>query len=447
MAATTEIRNRTATPASSITRRDPAEGIPRIARGTRAASRRAAGREHRQNAPDPKRTTRPLIAKSPVVTRRWLAVVLTTVVAMAAAWGGSFGWTLRSTSTLVTSLDNVPAEQIEPNLARLRVLGQPGRTALINALVHEREEVRQLARRQLLQEIDAWRALDDAESSRRVLQLAERLVGLLPETTSSSRRFFSNLATDLLLWPVDGEAIETPRLIQACETLLRAGFEGDLSGDDATLMAEAESRSRNAGSQESMPPIPAAIDPWVLSELAGGGLPIGPHEAAPLPPAAEPMPLDWAHTQAAPLPLPSAENSPPLGSGQLLSEAPVVESLDPDWLARATHFELFERLQVSDRIEYTTALEELKRRGFTTEMIELGQQLTDPAPAIRLQAVETLRRGVRFDPLAWLKMAAKDSDPQVRHAALNGLVETRDPTESRMARRRLQELEGGTRIR
>lgn len=423
--------------------------LPQVAR--RRVGKRVARREgHSKESP---------VASAPAdrkVTKRWIrfaTIVLLTTGVLAGSWLGMQWWAGVSAQRILTELASESADKIELRVGKLRLLGDQGRKALVQALVHERMEVQVAARQTLLEEIDSWKILDDRESSERVAILASRLVEVLPETNSGSRRFMSNLATDLLLWPVDGAAIDSTQLIQDCEALLRAGFQGN---DDSQFDQELSSIADRASQPPATEPQVAdnnaaspAIDPWELTELAGRGLAPEPSELPYLAQDLEPAPLVIGSVEPHPLPLPaepSRETRQPLPVAELptpnFDSVPAVEMLAEEWLTHAPHFELFKRLHLSDSLDEQRVLDELHHRGFTDEMIELGRGLADVDPAIRLATVERLRRGVRFDSLAWLRQASKDDDLQVRRSALQGLVETRDPIESRLARRKLDELNG-----
>lgn len=431
--------------------------LPRVAR-------RRSGRNKPQPAPAPSPRLR-ADARQAMTVRRGRRLLMTLILAVSlglGAWALWNWWTAVSAQNILTQLTSVPAHQIEPQVAKLRLLGESGREALVLALVHERVEVQQAARQQLLEEIDSWKTMSDEESSQRVALLAQQLVAVLPDTTSPSRRFISNLATDLVLWPVDPSAIDSTALLQNCDTLLRAGFQGaedaeltaitdQVAGDDGSSETSASSPGITANSTSSTSRSPEAdspaIDPWELTELAGGGLSTEPSELPNVSDDLAPAPLMIATQTPTPLPLPRAfEPQPtpavPLPQETQIDSTPAVQTLSAQWLTQASHFELFQRLHLSDSLDHQRVVDELKQRGFSDEMIELGKGLADNDVANRVATVERLRQGVRFDSLAWLRQAAKDEDLQVRRLALQGLVESRDPIESRMARRTLAELDG-----
>jgi hypothetical protein len=73
------------------------------------------------------------------------------------------------------------------------------------------------------------------------------------------------------------------------------------------------------------------------------------------------------------------------------------------------------------------AAAELKRRGLSPRLVELGKRLTDPDPKERRHWAELLPRMSGIDAKPWLLWLSHDQDPDVRLAVVTLMATSGDP--------------------
>ena len=105
-------------------------------------------------------------------------------------------------------------------------LGQPGIAATVGLLRNERPEVRDAAKQSLRQELSRWRMIDPYEATNRVRKLADLIKSEMDQFAPPERDFAAELATEILLWPLQGETQDRLDIVRDCEDILRKSYEG-----------------------------------------------------------------------------------------------------------------------------------------------------------------------------------------------------------------------------
>lgn len=389
---------------------------------------------------------------------RWAVGILVVLVVggfLVARRAGDVLWRRHYASQIAATWETAPADALDSSMLRLRLLGEPGWGLLVKALAHSRPEVQRAARQHLTLELDAWRELDSAESSRRVELLSELLHDMLPQLSIAGRRYAGTLATEMLVWPLDSEQVDPLQVVMRCEAILRARLEAvvlpqesltDEASQEAGTPAARQS-SEGASSSELRDSSPNGWDVAMLGESEGPASPLpmlNPLlEASLLPPGTSDGETAISPNAEKEMTEPGRAVGPESPPAVISPRPPAsTQERSRGWglETRETHWQLLQRLHASDRIEQGRAEAELKRRGFTSALLEVGRELAAPDPERRLAVVESLRTRRQLDPIPWLKQAAKDEDLQVRRAALVALMERGDAFEAQTAQRRLEQL-------
>src|SRR5690606_1705238 len=121
---------------------------------------------------------------------------------------------------IAVQLDAAPAEALPPLMQQLAAFGEDGLPHLAQAMRHARPEVAAEARAVLSEELDRWRLLKPREAARRLARLARELATGIDAAPPEARRMASDLATRILLWPVDPAHVDQQQLIADCEAVL-----------------------------------------------------------------------------------------------------------------------------------------------------------------------------------------------------------------------------------
>jgi HEAT repeat protein len=99
--------------------------------------------------------------------------------------------------------------------------------------------------------------------------------------------------------------------------------------------------------------------------------------------------------------------------------------------------EVIERLSDARADVVLHAAQELGKRGYSSRAITVLENLLDPAPDLRLRALNELVFVPGLDARPWLWRVSGDADVRVRRAAVSMLITTGDA----QVLRRLRELE------
>lgn len=365
-------------------------------------------------------------------------------------------------------LDTVPDEQAAILLSQVAELGEPGIPVLVEALGSERESVARAGKHALLDQLDRWRILRARASSPKLAVLAEALADRVGQFGPTARHDAADLATRILLWPLDSRVVDRSRVIGCCEkvfqaTMARRGapVEGGLAAHRPLPVEGAEGGPYRPPAADD--PIPFGASVAELSRLPGGGLPIEslslsatPGEAGadrvgdiraerprrlPLPSAARPLintPQESQRLSAAPQRVGPRPESRPLfaeppsgptgarpssetGQEDTAPRVPAGEPLETETV------ELMQWLDCKDDSTAARAQAELVRRGFTNLHLELARRLFDPDPEVRRQLARSLPNLEGVDAVPWLLRLARDPDPEVRLVAIGLIATTGDP--------------------
>jgi len=367
-------------------------------------------------------------------------------------------------------LADVADERVADQLRKIAGLGEAGVPVLVEAIGSDRQSVSQAARLVLRDRIDEWQLQTASSSSGKIALLARQLARYVGQFSPAARREAADLATRILLWPVDGNVVDRGRLVSDCETVLRAAA-ADRPGKsetpvdmarylpEETLPTEDGLPSRQVAHGNSPVETLAAN---LLMELPGGGLPVDAAQVPPLPdsltesPPAQPkyesgrprrldpLPEDYLGSANQPRQLNSAvgrnlrryrqgpvENSQQPPQTRQLNDL----SSDPTRLTELDDAQLMRRLRLDDRQVVQAVENELRHRGFQDYHLQLALRLTDPDPAKRKALAEALPRQPNINAQSWLKQLARDEDPEVRITAIGILATTANPSLVKWLRR------------
>ncbi|MEX0642149.1 MAG: hypothetical protein WD468_05585 [Pirellulales bacterium] len=219
------------------------------------------------------------------LNERWRPVVpIAMTLAMAAAllliFAASRTWQRSALADhLHSELGDADTDQIALLVRQLGELGDEGIPPLVRALGSPRPTVAERARRELLQLLEIWDALEPAESSPKLAVLAASLAEEVGEFDPSARRVAAELAHRLLLRPTDGDVIERDTLIASCEAVLKAVPAADATAEGTLALRPPLGRSgtlpTGAGNR---PGDRGPTDVAALAVLPGGNLPVVPSE-------------------------------------------------------------------------------------------------------------------------------------------------------------------------
>jgi hypothetical protein len=169
-----------------------------------------------------------------VSSGRWL-VVLTVLLAAAAggrlARSGVASWTLRRLAGHQQHQVAAAVESVAVQTIRRLAQDDQWLEVIVAATADSRPAVAAAAQAEVLHRMERWQRLPAAESSPHVARLASALAAVAPRLPGEGRRFAHSLAQRLLLWPVDGRAIDAASLIGDCQTVLDLA-QGDWPADE-----------------------------------------------------------------------------------------------------------------------------------------------------------------------------------------------------------------------
>lgn len=403
--------------------------------------------------------------------RRWPlpfagVVVLSMIAVGVGVWLGRGQWLAWHWGR---QLATVPDDQAAALLARIAELDQDGIPLLVDAMGSHREAVASGARRVLAERQQRWENLPWCEAAPRLLVLAESLAARGEGLPPTARREARRIAAWILRWRPAQSTPERPRMVAACEAILKwpdgGPGEAAVGAMPPPFLEQPDTPVRPAPSMED------------LARLPGGGLPVGvvPGRAAagasgqdarsdtmggtgtadrgqmPHSPgdarAGEPaMPRPNSPATLAKGGLAEASRLPRPGITPAERGPPAGPAIDPRELERAHTLDLMRRLRTSGGDATAQIRAELVRRGFSEVHLELARRLFDPDPRARLELARRLPGLQSVDAEPWLVWLCEDEDAEVRAAAMALLATTGDPALLRRIER-MAETDGDARVR
>jgi len=374
------------------------------------------------------------------------------------------------------SLDGASESELPLRIEQLVELGEPGVTALTDALNSDKTEVAQAAEAALLDQLDHWQTQDGDRASRKITHLVRELAKRSPQYNPRAQAAAGDLAMQALDWRPAESDVDRTRLIIDCAILLRAAAnDGNVTqpGESSILGTVRPSLAAppepNDGSTTFFGHAATPLEPVESPGESGSPPPLNhgqPPKVArsPLPSPDSPPPRVLAPSDTAPKATPESneeENAetpecppaplnPPLtrpvpwdprrakpttsGNLRLLSanqEDSIAELRTQDDLS------LMRQLHSSISEDVEAARLELRRRGFDARHLRMAEDLTNLDPDVRMRFAQTLPAIRDVDIRPWLRVLTEDDDPQVRRSAI-AVIATFGTAESRSWLRRLQ---------
>lgn len=391
--------------------------------------------------------------KASVPWKRFTAVAAFILVAATVGYWGTDWWSYAQSRKLAAELELQTGEELGRVVGRLSLLDRFGVAVLVEGLQSRQPEIRKACQHKLADLVDSWRIQTSSESSSDVGHLAQCLARQIDSMPPGERRFAANLATDLLLWPLDQRQVDTTQVVMHCELILRSGRRVEGLGEERLAQQESMPDSELADSPVSLSeqrPRDLPDVRWADPLIAGGGIPVQPLEVPATPPDTQEYDLDAPnrfipHRGGMGLPERSEELDPqaraiparPVQDPSVMPPELTMPQQPEIFWGRLSHIEVLKRLHLSEYEIRNQAHLELQRRGFTPELIHLGRQATSPREVERLDLAISLRKRKDVDPLPWLRYLSEDAHLEVSHQALIALSEMADPFEAKLARERL----------
>ncbi|MBC8354855.1 MAG: HEAT repeat domain-containing protein [Planctomycetes bacterium] len=375
------------------------------------------------------------------------------VVVVGVVLAGVFWWTQPFDAYLFDrwgdELSSAPDDEVRERLEQIAAFGDQSFSTLVEALHSERQIVAETAALVMQRKLQQMQLRSTDETSPLVADLASEMARQSESPGPYSARASTQLATRLLLWPVDRELIDSERLVIDCELIVRAAKQSTRGHVAQAAYAEDawqdRSLARNGGieSVELSTPLP------------GGGLPVELADTPPLPPqttyrvpeslAASPSePQQFVPVQAPrtldtfPISADGGASANPISNAPTVDRPQSLESrqdtesssprktVDPN-LQVMSSLDVMHKLTGDDETLAREAVDELYRRGFKTKHFRLAELLVDPDPNIRLQLVQSLPQLSGIDSRPWLLWLSRDQDPIVRKAAVTVIATSADP--------------------
>ncbi len=343
---------------------------------------------------------------------------------------------------------------------RLKVVARSGGTAvllLVYAMTDSREPIVDAASLELRGLMDRWQTLDDEAASRNVANLAHHLAMRGKLLSPSGRRAAANLATQILLWPLNSRKVDGAQVVLDCESVLRAYVA--IPRREATVRPDRVNRIR----------VEASIQhPGVRKENAR--LLEALSQIPPLPPVEYAPPVSSQKVIVDPPPSQETANRSRLitprildldadpsssepKSFQPLQTAPIRQlpvelnqrAQTPEQLANLSLIDVMRQLHAEDPKLADAAEAALEQQGLSATERMIALRLTDPDPIVRRELARRLPRIGGVEPTEWLMWLTRDSNALVRAEAISILGTSRDP-QIRDTVRRILERDGDPRI-
>lgn len=341
----------------------------------------------------------------------------------------------RDGSWLHSQITALPDREVEPWLRGFaEARGEQALPLIVRDVVSPRKPVRRAARNILQNEPAHWRTIPPEQAARRATVIATTLRGA--DATSPEAAEVAGL---VYAWVTSGDCpdVDRPRLLVALHGLPRS-LPASITEDEPRQNSHSDESSAPAPNEVPVDEVAAAMVIQPTSTAPSTAPRIADHSSAAPKPIAGPAPQllspelgqnaspldeDW---NLAPRPEPSAateSDSAPAPPEPLVNEAE---------LKQASTRELLPLLHTGGR---AAAEEELRRRGFQDEQLELARHLSSPDAAERQAWTVALPRISHVDSGAWLAWMADDPDAAVRRSAVTLLATMSD--EASVARLRV----------
>jgi HEAT repeat protein len=360
-------------------------------------------------------------------------------------------------------LNQVPDDRLPVLLDGVAELGEPGIPVLVEAFGSQRESVAREGKQRLLEEVSRWELLSSPEASRRLAILAESLADQIDQFGPTAKSDAAELATRILLWPLDDKSVDRGRVAQWCDRILRVSAperrtldEHHRSGGVTRLLVGGDpAETYPANLEQSM--VAAETKPESLSprefptimQLRGddsdnatrlrvANVPrdeprkqIG-VKVPPMQRLAQLFSVGGDNTQE------TRASSSVAETGTLDPKAPGRQEETDDRLAepdnivnslrRANTITVMKQLRSADQRIATAAEVELTQRGFSGAHLELARRLFHPDPTVRKRIGRAALETPGINPVPWLVELSRDDDPEVRLTAVTLMATTGEPT-------------------
>jgi hypothetical protein len=364
---------------------------------------------------------------------------------LAAAWWAwdHQGWWLAH--RWASQSEKAPEDQLDGLLDRIARLGEPGVTALVDALASERPELAEHAALAIADEMERWRTLPAKTAGKRLTALAKALADRIQRLDPQACQRAAVIANRILAWPGD-DAFGEGEAIAACETVLGSCQLSVVSCQKQTLTTDNRQLTTDLPGPVGGPAVETVPLPESGPTASAKGDPVAETDGLPRPlrvPSADrplrSLPKGWGpsvdESEGGDGPLgrsPSIANQParlfPVRRLAAGDSAGAGDRAATGQAAREEILAAIRRLQAPDPAQAAEAEAELRRHGFADRHVALARQLLDPDPATRRRLARLLPEVPGLDAVPWLVLLSRDSDAEVRLTALTLLATTGDPT-------------------
>ena len=125
-------------------------------------------------------------------------------------------------SRLGLHIAKLPDDEVFSELHRIGDMDEFGTSVLVDALSSERSSVSDGAGRVLRNQMMRWHLLSPQESTPKVAKLAQHLAGKVDALQPAGSATATDLAEQILLWPIDHSVVDSEQVIAKCEIVLRS---------------------------------------------------------------------------------------------------------------------------------------------------------------------------------------------------------------------------------
>jgi hypothetical protein len=351
-------------------------------------------------------------------------------------------------------LDAAPDDGVEIVIRSIAELDTAGIPILVEALGAERECVALAAKQELFVQLEQWRMLSAGEYASRMTGLIDALAERVDRFNPAAQRDAADLASGILLRLSRSGGVEANKLLAASEKVLRAGINAKgesnrikaikiappalLATDDSTNAGDMRFSEFSESSEQTFAGLtPLIVDglpgkslsspaqsnedesegvdslanqPWLLGRQAAGR-----QRASRIPDSAETSARDKQSADSSGVhPM---SHVAPEGIDRQLSSSLAVEDV----------VELMKELNTESDTRAISVEGELVRRGFAAVQIDLARRLFDHDPAVRKRLVQEMPGLQGVDAVPWLLELCRDTDAEVRLAAITFLATSSDP--------------------